>query len=72
MPNSKSRCSRRTANRLSKYLLPKHPKMVKLDEQIAHAQKLVDVYSQQNHEQIAAARQALQIKIDSVGQFITE
>ena len=58
--------------RLSKYLLPKHPKIVKLDEQIAHAQKLVDVYSQQNHEQITAARQALQIKIDSVQQFITE
>jgi capsular exopolysaccharide synthesis family protein len=58
--------------RLSKYLLPKHPKMVKLDEQIAHAQKLLDVYSQQNHEQIAAARQALQIKIDSVGQVITD
>jgi capsular exopolysaccharide synthesis family protein len=58
--------------RLSKYLLPKHPKMVKLDEQIAHAQKMIDVYSQQNHEQIAAARQALQIKIDSVQQFITE
>jgi capsular exopolysaccharide synthesis family protein len=59
-------------DRLSKYLLPKHPKMVKLDEQIAHAQKLIDVYSQQNHEQIAAARQALQIKIDSVSQFIAE
>jgi capsular exopolysaccharide synthesis family protein len=59
-------------DRLSRYLLPKHPKMVKLDEQIAHAQKLIDVYSQQNHEQIAAARQALQIKIDSVSQFIAE
>jgi len=59
-------------DRLSKYLLPKHPKMVKLDEQIAHAQKLIDVYSQQNHEQIAAARQALQIKIDSVGQVIRD
>jgi capsular exopolysaccharide synthesis family protein len=58
--------------RLSKYLLPKHPKMVKLDEQIAHAQKLIDVYSQQNHEQIAASRQALQIKIDSVQQFIKQ
>jgi succinoglycan biosynthesis transport protein ExoP len=58
--------------RLAKYLLPKHPKMVKLDEDIARAQKLLDVYSQQNHEQIAAARQALQIKIDSVEQFINE
>jgi uncharacterized protein involved in exopolysaccharide biosynthesis len=72
MPNSKLNCSRIDRDRLSKYLLPKHPKMVKLDEQIAHAQKLIDVYSQQNHEQIAAARQALQIKIDSVSQFIAE
>lgn len=59
-------------DRLSKYLLPKHPKIVKLDEQIAHAQKLLDVYSQQSHEKIAAARQALQIKIDSVGQVIKD
>jgi len=58
--------------KLSQYLLPKHPKIVKLDEEIAHAQKLIDVYSKQNHEQIVAARQALQIKIDSVQKFITD
>jgi capsular exopolysaccharide synthesis family protein len=57
---------------LGKYLRPKHPKMVKLDEDIARAQKLIDVYRQQNRDQIAAARQSLQIKIDSVEQFITE
>ena len=59
-------------DRLSQYLLPKHPKMVKLDEQIASAQKLVDFYSQQNHAQLAAARQSLQIKMDSVEKFIKE
>jgi len=58
--------------RLSKYLRPKHPKIVKLDEDIARAQKLVDVYRQQNQEQIAAARQSLQIKIDSEKEFIKE
>ena len=46
--------------------------MVKLDEEIAHAQQLVDVYSRQNQDQIAAARQALQIKIDNVGEFIKQ
>lgn len=59
-------------DRLSKYLLPKHPKIVKLDEQIASAQKLLDFYSQQSQEQIEAARQALQIKIDSTQNFIKE
>jgi capsular exopolysaccharide synthesis family protein len=59
-------------DRLAKYLRPKHPKMVKLDEEIARAQKLADFYRQQNHEQIEATRQALQIKIDSVQQFVKE
>jgi capsular exopolysaccharide synthesis family protein len=58
--------------KLAKYLRPLHPKMVKLDEDIARAQKLIVVYHQQNHEEIVAARQALQIKIDSVEQFIQE
>ncbi len=58
--------------RLAKYLRPKHPKMVKLDEEIARAQKLADFYRQQNHEQIDTARQALQIKIDGVQQFVKE
>jgi capsular exopolysaccharide synthesis family protein len=58
--------------RLGKYLRPEHPKMVKLDQDIAHAQKLIEVYRQQNHEQIAAARQALQIKIENVEKFITD
>ena len=59
-------------DRLSKYLLPKHPKMVELEKQIASAQKLLDFYSRQSHEQLDAARQALQIKIDSTQKFITE
>ena len=57
---------------LSQYLLPKHPKMVKLDDDITRAQKLLDVYSHQSHEQILAARQSLQIKIDSVEEFIAQ
>jgi len=57
--------------RLAKYLRPEHPKMVKLDADIARAQKLVDVYYQQNRDQIVAAKQALQIKIDNYTQTIT-
>ncbi|MGA2245984.1 MAG: polysaccharide biosynthesis tyrosine autokinase [Verrucomicrobiota bacterium] len=58
--------------RLAKYLRPAHPKMVKLDQDIAHAQKLDEVYREQNHQQIVASRQALQIKIDNVERFIQE
>jgi len=58
--------------KLATYLRPAHPKMVKLDEDIARAQKLIEVYRQQNHDQIVAARQALQIKIDNVQKFINE
>lgn len=59
-------------DRLAKNLRPKHPKIVKLDQEIARAQKLLDFYRQQNHQQIETARQALQIKIDSVRQFVKE
>lgn len=57
--------------KLSKYLRPQHPKIIKLDDDIAHAQKLVDVYSRQNEEQIAATRMALQLKMQSTETFVT-
>lgn len=59
-------------DRLAKNLRPKHPKIIKLDEEIAQAEKLVDFYHTQNRDQIEAARKALQIKVDSVKQFVTE
>jgi succinoglycan biosynthesis transport protein ExoP len=58
--------------KFAKYMRPEPPKIVKLDEDIAHAQKLIEVYRQQNHEQIAATRRALQIKIDNLQQSIKE
>jgi polysaccharide biosynthesis transport protein len=58
--------------RLSKYLRPQHPKIVKLDEEIARSQKLIDVYRQQNQEQITTARQALQIRMDDTKAFIKQ
>lgn len=59
-------------DRLAKYLRPKHPKMVKLDEEIARSQKLIEVYRQQNQDQIAAARKSLEIKIASEQEFIRD
>lgn len=58
--------------RLAKYLRPAHIKMIKLDEDIARAQKLAQVFHEQNHEQIMATRKALQIEIDNTEAFIKQ
>jgi polysaccharide biosynthesis transport protein len=57
---------------LAKTLVATAPKMVELKESITHEQNLIDIDRLQNQEQIAAARRSLQIKIDSVEQFIQE
>lgn len=58
--------------RLSKYLRPEHPKIVKLDEDIARSQKLIEVYHQQSQDSIKTAREALQIKIKDIQQSIKD
>lgn len=59
-------------DKLSKYLRPQHPKIVKLDEDIAKGQELLDLYRNQNREQLATDRQALKMKTDSVEDSIKE
>ena len=59
-------------DRLSKNLRPKHPKIVKLNEEIQRGESLINIYRQQDREQIAAARQALQIKIAGIKASIEE
>jgi len=46
--------------KLSKYLRPKHPKIVKLDADIERAGQLQEIYQRQNGDQLTAARQANQ------------
>lgn len=58
--------------KLSKYLRPKHPKIVKLDEEIEKSQKLLDLYSTQNREQLADSLQSLKMKSDTVRSSIKE
>ena len=58
--------------KLSKYLRPKHPKIVKLDTEIEHAEQLQAIYRQQGREQLVAARQANQMKTDNVMESIKE
>ncbi|HEY1662531.1 MAG TPA: polysaccharide biosynthesis tyrosine autokinase [Verrucomicrobiae bacterium] len=59
-------------DKLSKYLRPEHPKIVQLNEQIAQAENLAEMYRKENQQDIATARQALKIRIDSVQQAINE
>ena len=58
--------------RLSINLLPKHPKIVKLDKDIERAQKLNEIYRRQSRDQVAASRQALQMKMENVAASIKE
>lgn len=58
--------------RLSKYLRPKHPKIVKLDADIQRSQELLELYHNQSREQLATARQALKMREDSVQASIKE
>jgi succinoglycan biosynthesis transport protein ExoP len=57
---------------MGKFMRPEHPRMVKLDEEIARAEKLVDVYRGQSREQLAATKDALEVKIESVEEAIHE
>jgi len=52
--------------KLSKYLRPKHPKIVKLDTDIERGQKLIDLFRTQSREQLTASQQGLKIRIESV------
>src|SRR6266496_4675168 len=58
--------------RLSKVLRPKHPKIVKLANDIERAQTLIEMYRSQSAEQLAAARQALKMRIESTQSAIKE
>ena len=58
--------------KLSKYLRPKHPKIVKLDADIERAEQLQEIYRRQNRDQLATAQQANQMKTDNVMASIKE
>jgi len=59
-------------DKLSRYLRPKHPKIVKLNADIDRAQQLVDLFRTQSHDQLAAARQALKMKMEGVESAIKD
>jgi capsular exopolysaccharide synthesis family protein len=59
-------------DRLSKYLRPKHPKIAKLDGDIERAQKLLELFQSQSADELAAARQAVKLKIENLQTAIKE
>lgn len=61
-----------TEQRLSRYLRPKHPKIAKVRSDIERVEGLLDIYRRQNFEQLMAARQAIDMKIESVKSSIQE
>jgi capsular exopolysaccharide synthesis family protein len=58
--------------RLSKYLRPEHPKIVKLDQEISMGENLVQFLSSQSHAQLADAKQTAKLKIEQVQETIKE
>lgn len=59
-------------DKLSKTLKPKHPKMARLDSEIERAQHLIELHRNQSREQLATARHAVQMRIESVETAIKE
>jgi polysaccharide biosynthesis transport protein len=57
---------------MGKYMRPEHPKMVKLDEQIAQAERIVTVYKTEGEEDVASRREVLQLKIHNVEEAVRE
>lgn len=52
--------------KLSQYLRPKHPKLVKLNADIERGERLMDIFSRYDREQLAAMRQANGMKTQNV------
>jgi capsular exopolysaccharide synthesis family protein len=56
----------------SKVLRPEHPRMEKLEQDIARAEKLVAVYKTEDKEQLASAKDSVDLKIQGVEKAIAD
>ncbi len=48
------------------FMRPEHPKMVKLKEDIARVEKLIEVYHDQSRDQLDSARRSVKLRMQSV------
>jgi capsular exopolysaccharide synthesis family protein len=55
---------------LSRCLRPKHPRIVKLNEDITRAEKLLEIFRRQSREEISTARDNLKLRIQSVEESV--
>lgn len=51
---------------LGQYLRPKHPKVVAMSEEIARRERLLDIYRQQNAEQLEARKASVALQIQNL------
>ena len=56
----------------SAYLKPKHPRIIKLNEDIARQERLLDIYRQQSLEQLENKRNSLALQITNLDNEIRE
>src|SRR2546430_5816049 len=58
--------------KLSKYLRPEHPKIVKLDDEIERGKQIIEIYRHQSREQLAVTRQATKFRMSNALTSIQE
>lgn len=56
----------------SRYLRPKHPKIIKLDEEIARGEKVLEFLRTRTQEQMAASKAAIEMRIRSMTNTVAE
>ncbi len=57
---------------LSRYLRPAHPKIVRLDDEIARSEKAIAFFREQGTQQLDTAKQALKLRIENLQAAIKE
>ncbi len=57
---------------LGQYLRPKHPKMVALSEEIAHRERVLDLFRQQSVDQLESKKNSLTLQIQNMEKEIKE
>src|SRR5207249_981501 len=51
---------------LAQYLRAKHPKIIKLNDEITREEKLIELYKQQGVEQLTNRREAIRLQIQNL------
>ncbi|MDX6766258.1 MAG: polysaccharide biosynthesis tyrosine autokinase [Candidatus Methylacidiphilales bacterium] len=57
---------------LTKYLRPRHPKLINLQEEVSRQESLLSLYREQSMQQIKTHKEALQIKLANTAKSIEE